>query len=383
MKERLPGYERVLEEYTNQYLLFGYRKAILGHYYATVLFQASKTFGGLTCEVGLARTKEFPYYRFYDRPSLGVAGFRARTTHVLKGLEATTTKLYAGPDVLLGHIMDLVGEAIKAGNKLIEDSVPRVSDQYHLWQPLYEEWTKAEVNPEPLPDGSRYPALIGEGVARRLLHEYLRSGQFDSFLGTKKFRYRDSDFLNCHVYLFAKALAFEEPPEPSEFAGIEIDPEQNPDKILYDAIGSITGRTEQPEAIELSQRVMDRVPQWAFLRSFAALEALYDAETVALDKVATYAVEPKKKEPPKPVGLSLDDLYSDVALPTAGNLAGAAPEPAAASAPVPVAQAPVFRSKLGKNRIDPFESFEAYVEGKVEVKAPADTFDFLGSQLGL
>ena len=130
MQERLPGYERFLEEYTNQYLLFGYRKPILGHYYAFVLFQASKTFGGLTCEVGLSRNKDYPYYRYYDSPSIGVGGFRARTTHILKGLEATTTRMYAGPDVLLGHIMDLVSEAITAGNKLIEATIPRVAKQF-------------------------------------------------------------------------------------------------------------------------------------------------------------------------------------------------------------------------------------------------------------
>lgn len=384
MKERLPGYERVLEEYTSQYLLFGYRKPILGHYYATVLFQASKTFGGLTCEVGLSRTKDFPYYRFYDSPSIGVAGFRARTAHVIRGLDSTTTKLYSGPDVLLGHIMDLVSEAIKAGNKLIEESVPRVAEQFRIWQPLYEEWVEAEKKAQPDSEGLRYPNLVGEAVARKILHDTLRSGCFDSFLGPKKFRYREPNFQNCHVYLLAKALSFEVPPEEHEILPLEIDPGQNPDKILFDPIGAISGRSEQPEAVELSGKILERVPQWAFLRSYAALEALFESETIALDKVASYAVEPKKKEPPKPAGMSLDDLYSDVYSAPSSALSGVAPEPVAASSTAVVPEPMQSRPKLGRNRIDPFETVGDYLNGNAAIQAPpADTFDFLGAHLGL
>ena len=378
MRERLPGYERVLEEYTYQYLLFGYRKPILGHYYATVLFQAAKTFGGITCEVGLSRSEDFPYYRWYDKPHLGVSGFRARTTHILKGLEATTTKLYTGPDVLVGHIMDLVSEAITAGNKLIEMAIPRVAKQYHLWQPFYEEWLSEESKAREDEQEYRYPRLIGEKVSRDIIHDCLRSGRFDSFLGPKKFRYRDRRFFNCHVYLLAKALAFEEPPEPDDLGEITIDPEQHPEKILFDPIGAISGRSEQPEAFELSQGILKRVPEWAFLRSFAALEALFDAPIVDLDKVKRHVGLPaKEEEKPKPVGISLDDLYSDTLVAGTGSIGGAAPEPGQA----PRYTAPP-KPKMGKDRIDPFELFLDYIEGKSSAPEP-DTFDFLGAQLGL
>lgn len=380
MRERLPGYERILEEYTYQYLLFGYRKAILGHYYATVLFQASKSFGGITCEVGLSRTKEFPYYRFYDQPELGVGGFRARTSHVLKGLETTTTRMYAGPDVLLGHVLDLVGEAITAGNQLIEQAIPRVASQFKIWQPIYEQWEKDEKVAHANAEGLRYGNLIGEQVAREILDECLRSGRFDSFLGPKKFRYREPDFLNCHVYLLAKALAFVEPPEESDFKGLEIDPKQNPDKILFDAIAAITGRSEQPEAIELSASILKRVPEWAFLRSFAALEALYDSPTVSLDQVRTTLKDPPKKaEQVETAGVSLDELYGEPNLSPVAGLGGPPPD----TTPIETSAKPV-RYKMGKERMDPFELFLDYLEGRAEVKEKEqDPFDLLGFQLGL
>lgn len=376
MRDRLPGYDRVLEEYTYQYLLFGYRKAILGHYYATVLFQAAKTFGGLTCEVGLSRSKDFPYYRWYDEPNLGVAGFRARTTHILKGLDATTTKTYTGPDILMGHIMDLVSEAITAGNKLIKDAIPRVVDQYQIWQPIYEDWQKEENKAKEDEHEFRYPRLIGEQVARDIIHRSLRSGKFDSFLGPKKFRYRDKKFLNCHVYLLAKALAFEEPPEPEDMKILEIDPDQHPEKILFDPIGAISGRSEQPEAVELSPGILNRLPEWAFLRSFAALEALFDAPIVDLEKVKSQAAMPGHAPAPKPVGMSLDDLYSDSPVAGSGTLGGAAPDPHSAQAFAPP------KPKMGKERCDPFETFADYIDGKHSKPEP-DTFDFLGSQLGI
>jgi hypothetical protein len=376
MKDRLPGYERFLEEYTSQYLIYGYRKPILGHFYAFVLFQASKSFGGLTCEVGLSRTEDFPYFRYYDKPSVGVGGFRARTTHVLKGLEATTTRMYAGPDVLLGHIMDLVSEAITAGNQLIKETVPRVSEQYLIWQPLYEQWLKAEETARSNEQGLRYGNLIGEAVARQILHDCLRSGRLDGFLGPKKFRYRDPNFLNCHVYLLAKALAFIEPPEEEEMQTIEIDPEQDPEKILFDAIGAIAGRVEQPEAIELSSGILKRVPEWAFVCSFAALEALLDNPTISLDEVRAHVKAPPKPRPSAPVGVSLDELYGDAGTATPlGSLAG--PPPGSAVSAVPE---PPKRYKMGKERMDPFETFSDYIEGRVKPEPKeADPFDMLGS----
>lgn len=384
MQERLPGYKRFLEEYTSQYLLYGYRKPILGHFYATVLFQASKTFGGLTCEVGCSRTEDFPYYRFFDEPLIGVGGFRARTTHILKGLEATTTKMYTSPDILMGHIMDLVSEAITAGNKLIDETVQRVSKQYLIWQPIYEQWLQAEQQARPNESGLRYGNLIGEEVARRILHDCLRSGRFDSFLGPKKFRYRDSNFLNCHVYLLAKALAFVEPPEENEMKRIEIDPQQDPEKILFDPISAISGRAEQPDAVELSSEILKRVPEWAFVRSFAALEALYDAPTVSLDEVKARVKAPAKPVAATPVGVSLDELYGAVpATAPGGNLSGPPPGVAMGAALGAVSE-PLQRPKLGKERTDPFETFLDYIEGRVAPpKQEADPFDFLGSQLGL
>jgi hypothetical protein len=379
MRERLPGYQRVLEEYTYQYLLFGYRKPILGHYYAHVLFQASKTFGGITCEVGLSRTEDFPYYRYYDKPELGVAGFRARTTHVVQGLKATTTRLYAGPDVLLGHILEMVSEAIAAGNKLIENSIPRVSAQFRIWQPIYEEWLDAERNARTESKDFRYPSLVGENAARAILHDCLRSGRFDSFLGPKKFRYREPRFLNCHVYLLAKALAFVEPPEPDEMKTLELDPEHNPEKILFDAIGAISGRSEQPEAVELSPEILKRVPEWAFLRAFAALEAMYDSKIISLSEVLASAKPPgSEKNTIKPVGVSLDELYSDTVV--SGNHGLTGPPP------IPPGTADFYRPprpKMGKERMDPFEKFGDYIYGRITTKKEPDTFDFLGSQLGL
>jgi hypothetical protein len=380
MKDRLPGYERFLEEYTNQYLIYGYRKPILGHFYAFVLFQASKSFGGLTCEVGLSRNESYPYYRYFDKPTVGVGGFRARTAHVLKGLEATTTRMYAGPDVLLGHVMDLVSEAITAGNKLIKETVPRVSQEYLTWQPLYEQWLKAEETAKSNEQGLRYGNLIGEAVARQILHDCLRSGRLDSFLGPKKFRYRDTNFLNCHVYLLAKALAFVEPPEDHEMQTIEIDPDQDPEKILFDAIGAIAGRVEQPDAIELSSSIQKRVPEWAFVRSFAALEALFDSTTVSLDEVRAHVKSVPKSKPTGPVGVSLDELYGGVpATAPVGGLAGPPPGATINTAP----EAPT-RYKMGRERMDPFETFLDYIEGRVQPeKKEADPFDLLGSQLGI
>jgi hypothetical protein len=386
MKQRLPEFKRVLEEYTNQFFLFCYRKPVLGHYYATVLFQASKTFGGVTCEVGLSRTEDYPYYRYFDRPQLGVNGFRARTRHVLKGLDSNTTKPYTGPDTLTAALMELVAEAASASNKLLEMAVPRVAQEYSIWQPLYAEWQEAERSAGDNPD-RRYRDLVGESVARRILLSVLQSGEYDGFMGPRKFRYREPDFMNCHVYLLAKALAFVEPPEADEVGRLDLDPGQDPERILFDAISALTGRSEQDEAIELPKSILQRVPHWAFLRSFAALEAFFENPVINLEEVKSTVNEPvavKKVEPAAAVaavpGLSLDDLYADTPL---------IEDPLTQPQLAPLQDLPPLEASQvttsGLKRPDPFEVILPYLTGQAGQEAPkaADPFELLGAQFGL
>ena len=385
MKQKMPGFTKVTEEYTSQYLLFGYTKPVLGHYHSWVLFQASREFGAITCEVGVSRTQEYPYYRFLDRPSLGVSGFRARTRHVLQNLEARTTKAYNGPDTLTSSIQELTTEAVSASQRLLELAVPRLAEEYGIWQPLYTEWQQAEALANDSPD-RRYPGLIGETVARRILHSTLAGGQYDSYLGAKKFRYREPDFLNCHVYLLAKALAFVDPPEPHEVALLKLDPGQDPDKILYDPIASLTGRTEQDEAVVLPLRVLQRAPDWAFLRSFAALEAFFEKPTVALEEVKASIHEPSPVVAEvAPVGLSLDELYGESPSPVeelaAPELAPLEESLVSLGAPL---QLEADAAPLSTIRPDPFELILPYLNGEYTEKSAAeDPFDLLGAQLGL
>ncbi len=373
MRQKLPGYERVLEESTSQYLLFAYRRRVYGHYYATVFFQAAKTFGGVTCEVGVSRTEDIPYYRFYDRPRIGVSGFRARTEHVLKGLDARTTFFYNSPDTLMTCLMDLVLDALVAGNTLIEQAIPEIRAQYELWQPIYSDWLAAERNRDESNPARRYPDLVAEEVARKAIDLYLRTGRFDSFLGSKKFQYRQPELVDCHAYLLARALEFSEPPDQDELGELQIDPGQDPNKILFDPIASLTGRIEQPEAIQLSPGILARVPEWAFLQSFAALEAFYDKPYVALSEVplGPAAEKAKPKEPVKieTPGLSLDELYGD--LPATGTSNGSLVD--------------ISETRQRPTRPDPFQVFAAYLSE--ELGAPSepvfDPFELLGDKLGI
>lgn len=388
MKQKMPGFTKVTEEYTSQYLLFGYTKPVLGHYHSWVLFQASREFGAITCEVGVSRTQEYPYYRFLDSPRLGVSGFRARTRHVLQNLEARTTRAYNGPDTLTSLILELTTEAVSASQRLLEIAVPRLAEEYALWQPFYTEWQQAEALANDIPD-RRYPGLVGEAVARRILHATLSSGQYDSYLGAKKFRYREPDFLNCHVYLLAKALAFVDPPERHEIALLKLDPGQDPDKILYDPIASLTGRTEQDEAVVLPAGILQRAPDWAFLRSFAALEAFFEKPMVALEEVKTSIHEPSPVVAEvAPVGLSLDELYGEspsaVEELQAPELAPLALEESAVSLGTPLYAETTVSSGLSSARPDPFELILPYLNGEAADKtATEDPFDLLGAQLGL
>lgn len=379
VKQKLTGFRKVPEEYTSQYFLLCYRKPVLEHYFAFVLFQASK--GLVTAEVGISRTEDYPFYRFFDRPGIGVNGFRARTRHLLKGLDAVTAKSFTSPDSLTAALLELAAEANSAINKLMEKGVPRIAEEYSLWQPIYAEWQDAERAASSNPD-RRYPHLVGEGVARKILHTILQSGKFDGFIGQrKKFRYREPDFMNCHVYLLAKALAFADPPDLHEVSRLELDPNQDVDKILYDPIAALTGRTEQDESVEIAPRILERAPEWAFLRSFAALEAFFENPVINLADVKTSVNEPAPAQQTvvatavaakeAPAALSLDELYGDTPL-ISDSLSGPDLAPLEPLEPAAAAR---------RERPDPFDMISPYLSGQ-ETRA-ADPFEMLGAHFGL
>lgn len=383
VQQRLSGFKKAPLDYTSdQYLLFLYEKTVLDHYHVTVFFQAAK--GLVTCEVGVSRTPRLPYYRFFDQPTLGVSGFRARTRHLLDGLDAVTTKSYTNPDSLTSALLELAAEANSAYPRLLQLALPKISTQYAFWQPLYTDWLEAEKTPTTHLD-QRYRGLVGEAITRRLLHDILLGGQFDSFLGHQmKLRYRDPKFLGCHVYLMAQALALIEPPEISEANHMLLDPGQPPERILFDPIATLTGRSEQGEAVELSPRMLERMPEWAFLCSFAALEAFLDNPITALSDVKATIDPPQpspttgpartESSPPQTTSptLSLDELYggpsSDET--TLDDLPPLIEELAVPSKPL---------------RPDPFECLRPFLFETPEEPAtpPVDPFDILGAQLGI
>lgn len=270
--DRLSHYERVITEATSQYLLYGFRRCLVGDYYGFMLIQASRGAGRVQVELGVSKVDQFPYHRLRDFPVLGVAGFRESLGYLQKGFDHAEE--YSSAESLTRLFGQLCREVDGGMTRLAEKTVPLINQQMRAWQPAYAEWVQAEKkarNSVP----SRYPGLAGEVMAYETLDDLLGRGMFDRYLGPVKYRYRNQDFFNCHLYLLAKGLEFIEPPpleNPKPFVM-----EERPDKVcapLDDPIAALTGRFPQALAVDLAVSTSVRVTEFAFLQSLAAVEAL-------------------------------------------------------------------------------------------------------------
>lgn len=388
-RERLKGYELTIHESTHQSLLYGYRGRIAGYFNCFVLYQASRSFGRITAEVAISRADELPIYRWTDDPRLGVAGFRERV-QVLHH-EVDKTSVYSSQQELATVLLDLTKECEVAVLKLADQVIEAVAEEYRIWQPLFSQWQRAsQEHPPQGPDQMRFPGLEGEDVAREVIHDTLARGTFDRFLGPKKFKYRDDEFFDCHVYLLAKALEFIEPPplppllDDEERETEEIDP-QDKTAPLPDAYASLTGRQPVAESVELAVSTSLRTTQWTFLRSFAALEAFYGRDGATAVRPSEFRT-PNQGAQPTESDISLDELYEGIMGNEAysGPAEAQPPKPAEKPAenPAPPEPEPEKAQASAKakqpERPDPFEMLGDYI-GQEE----PDPFDVLGEQLGL
>ncbi len=304
-RQDLAGYRQIFSEITSEYLLYGYHRQARENQHVFVLVQGARFAGSLISEVAMSRRAEYPFYKFSDRPQLGVGGFRERVSLLVSGSDFSTR--YGSQFELQRTLRELVaGQSGAALRALNETAGPVMYREQQTWEPLYLEWLQAE-KVAPLSGDRRYPGLPNEVEATGLLQEMLMGRKFDRFMGPLKFRYREPRFFNCHLYLLGRGLEFLEPPEgavrpesaaspPPEFdrpqrmitwadiLGPPPRPEAEVKKgkelppALGDAIAGITGRHPQSMAFELSPDPQARYQEFAFLKSLAALEAFYEEE---------------------------------------------------------------------------------------------------------
>jgi len=304
--DRLSHYERVISETTSQYLLYGFRRFLVGDYHGFLLVQAARGAGRLQIELGVSKVDAFPFHRLRDFPILGVAGFRESLGCLTKGFDHAEE--YHNADSLTRLLGQICREVDSGMTRLTEKAVPLINGQLRAWQPAYAAWVQAEKTARNSVPG-RYPDLPGEAMAYETLDDLLGRGMFDRYLGPLKYRYRNQDFFNCHLYMLAKGLEFMEPPplqnpKPTEFA-------ERPEKIcppLDDPIAALTGRLPQEMAVDLAVSTSVRVTEFAFLQSLAAVEALLQFDERGMPCLAAPLVT---KESPLPTP---EPEYSSVSL---------------------------------------------------------------------
>lgn len=361
--EKLKKYQPFLNEAVSHSLLYGYRCQMAGHYYGFILIQAARTSGRVTAEVAVSRTPDYPYYRLGDTPRLGVSGYRERVLKLTR--KADSSFSYRGQEQLLGVLLDLLRESEMALGRLSDQVIPLIIEDYKQWQPLYRDWLEAEKNA--IEGDIRYPELGGEMVARELLGDTLARGTFDRFLGPLKFRYRKPDFFLCHLYLMARALEFLEPPK---MAAGGAEPAEESPEVLPDPIPALTGRQPQDEAVELAVSTSLRTAQWAFLKSFAAVEAFFTDESTA-DPAWLREIEAKPAAT-NFSGIMEDPIYNSPQ-PVTPPVAPAPPR--AVPPPPPPSQPPTVPGPKQGGRPDPFDRLSDFVKD--------DPFDVLGEAFGL
>lgn len=299
----IPEYRSIFSEQTADYLLYGFHRAPEPDRNFFVVIQAARNTGLVTAEVGLSVTNKFPYYKWSDSPKLGTFGYRERVALLMSGSDFSHK--YNSANELTGCLRTLVGTFVVQSLRMLKDDISlSIEKARATWVPLYKEWLAAERDVIP---GSelRYEGLQNEEAVASFIRGVLSSRKFDRFLGPQKFRYRTPEFFHCHVYLMAQALDFLVPPEapdaPAEAAPVAAEAprpqrmitwadimgapvpkkvEKPAEKLLKegpalgDAVVGMCGRQPQSACVSLSRDAGMRRMEYAFLKSFSAVEAL-------------------------------------------------------------------------------------------------------------
>jgi hypothetical protein len=276
VKDRLRHYEPAFLEVSNQFLLYGYRKNISSTYQAYLLFQASRNAGLLRAEVAVCRDGQYPIARLSDFPDFGLGGYRESVYRLTQGFDHSDQ--YHSTESLFSLLLGLFRDMEQAVNRLAEKAIPRIKDNYEIWEPLYLDWTKQDHGSTEA-YGHRFPGLWCEAMAFELLDKTLREGRFDRFLGPLKYRYGKPHVMSCHVYLLARAMEFLDPPDdrlapppPPPISEKIVSRYREP---LDDPSPSLLGRVAQENSVELSSGVSERTAEYAFLKSLTALNSLF------------------------------------------------------------------------------------------------------------
>lgn len=327
-QEKLPQYELAFSETTNQYLLFGYKKPISSVYTGYILIQASRNSGRVGAEVAVTRGSNYPYHRLSDLPDLGVAGYREPIYNLLRGYNMSED--YQNAETLLKVLINLSRECEQAMGRLMEKAVPKLQANHQLWHPLYLEWLDSERTAQGSA-GRRYQSLRDEMFTLELLDGTLSGGQFDRHLGPLKYRYRSSDFFNCHLYLLGRAMEFVELPSEHPVIAWQT-PKIRISDPVDDPIASMSGRFPQEMSVTLSPITSQKLMEFAFLKSLAALEAYFQLDANG-QPTADLLAQPAKASGPL---LDAPAYVDSSARPATTNTVDLNPPAPTAPAPPPV-----------------------------------------------
>ncbi|MCR5662875.1 MAG: hypothetical protein K6G50_12250 [bacterium] len=296
MSSMMPEFKPCFMDGNDDYLLFGYRQTVSSDRYVFVVIEAARHAGRITAEVGINSVDKFPYYLADDELDLGAFGFRQRATAINGGKDFSYR--YGNAIELNRALKDLMSKNVRPAIRAMTDDIGlRIDKSRVVWVPLYKEWEEADAASVP---GSvqKYPDLPHEEAAATFIHEAISSGTFNRFLGPLRLSYNDSRFFNCHNYLMARALEFIDPPAVK--GSSDENKQEAPQKMitwadilgpgpkdlptqtkteapppLPDLISIMTARQNQLQAIELSKDKEKRKMEYAFLKSFAAMEGVF------------------------------------------------------------------------------------------------------------
>lgn len=306
----LRDYEEVFQYTSLESLIFGFRKAISSRRCAFFIIQAARKHGCVNMEVAVSSSSAYPYYRHREELSLGTFGFRENAS-LLAGEEELAFGY--GVNTIKSTIGRIISTYAGPGiHSLLQATDAEIEMAHNIWDPLYEDWKKAETKVS-FASLKKFPDLEFEEAAEEFITSNVVNGtMYDRFLGPMKRSYSDVKYFDCHVYLMASALEFlKYPPMPKkeedagesetevsgkrmitwlDILGPEVKPEpakkpglnmgtEDRRPVWEDPIRYITGRQEQRECVALNDSdEHQRRLEYAFLKSASAMEGILNKE---------------------------------------------------------------------------------------------------------
>lgn len=264
----MPDYTEALNEITDDYLIYIFKRLLANRWFCFILFQGARNSGRFTVEIGMSRRTGYPYYWGSMLPIFYVDNVRERLGMLIQKKDFWWE--YKNQEQLEKHLIDVCREHIGRGfYSLLDMYQYRLETEIDSWNNQYRIWKKQTEKYADKAMGERYPELSKEKEAYDYIKMVYNTGSYDKIIGPDiTVRALDENWICFQTYVMSKIL------EQGNIAAIAkaLSPEFD---IRDDAVEAILERIPPTKALVPLKETEDQIKRYSFFKALSAVEAVF------------------------------------------------------------------------------------------------------------